>query len=68
MVNWVIIGLVIALIAFLYFKNSSYSDPPSPPGPAPGPPPKYTQTMVISQGGSCPDSTWTKIGNVTCAK
>ena len=67
--NLVIYGLIALLVIVLLFKGRSYFTPGQSPAPAAGAPaPQWKATMIIKQGDNCPDSSWTKIGEVMCAK
>jgi len=68
--NLVIYGLIALLVIVLLFKGRSYFTPGPAPAPAPaaGAPPQWKATMIIKQGDDCPDASWTKIGEVMCAK
>lgn len=69
--NLVIYGLIALLVIVLLFKGRSYFTPgpaPAPASGAPAPAPQWKATMIIKQGDNCPDASWTKIGEVMCAK
>ena len=69
--NLVIYGLIALLVIVLLYKGRSYFTPgpaPAPASGAPAPAPQWKATMIIKKGDNCPDSSWTKIGEVMCAK
>lgn len=69
--NLVIYGLIALLVIVLLYKGRSYFTPgpaPAPAAAAGAPAPQWKATMIIKQGDNCPDSSWTKIGEVMCAK
>jgi hypothetical protein len=63
----IIIGLIVLLVILILVKMQS-SFAPAPVPPAPAPEGKWSASMVIKDGESCPDSTWTKLGPTICAK
>lgn len=69
--NLIIYGLIALVVILMLYKGRSYFTPGQSPAPAPAagaPAPQWKATVIIKQGDSCPDASWTKIGEVMCAK